>query len=389
MKAPRVTDIRTFLVGGSRWGWLIVKIETDQGVHGLGEGSLEGREQSVEAVVGELKRYLVGQDPTRIERHYETLYRGAVWTGGAVLQSAISAVEMALWDLKGKLLGVPVYELLGGRYRDSVKLYANGWWYQGGTPNDVAAAARATVATGYGGLKFNPFNRQPGLDAHRLDNQVLHDGVDYVAAVRDAVGPDVDIYLDYNAAFANIGDAVRVTRALEQYNISFVEEPLPQENVQEMAYFRRKVNIPVATGERLFTPYAFQQLLAVGGADVLQPDLCHCGGLMAARKIAALGETHYVPLAPHNPNGPIGESATIQLAACTPNFMVLEHFASEPWRADVVGQPYIVREGWVDVPDGPGLGIEFDDVAAAAHPFRPKDLYDFHAHTYVARPERS
>lgn len=202
-----MTDIRTFLVGGSRWGWLIVKIETDQGVHGLGEGSLEGRERSVEAVVGELKRYLVGQDPTRIERHDETLYRGAVWTGGAILQSALSAVEMALWDLKGKLLGVPVYELLGGRYRDSVKLYANGWWYQGGTPDDVAAAARATIAKGYGGLTFNPFNRQPGLDAHRLDNQVLHDGMDYVAAVGRAVGPDVDIYLDYNASFANIGDA--------------------------------------------------------------------------------------------------------------------------------------------------------------------------------------
>jgi galactonate dehydratase len=386
MRVPRVTDLKTFLVGGSRWGWLVVKVETDAGVYGLGEGSLEGREQSVAGVVRELKRYMVGQDPTRIERHYEVLYRDAVWTGGAVLQSAISAIEMALWDLKGKLLGVPVYELLGGRYRDSVKLYANGWWYAGGTPDDVALAARATVARGYGGLKFNPFNRQPGMDAHRLDNRVLHDGVDYVAAVRAAVGPDVDLYLDYNAAFANVGDAIRATRAMEAYNVSFVEEPLPQENMSEMADFRHRVNIPVATGERLFTPYAFQQLLAAGGADVIQPDLCHCGGLGAARKIAALGETHYVPLAPHNPNGPIGESATIQLAACTPNFMVLEHFEPEPWRAEVVGQPYAMREGWIDVPSTPGLGIDFDEAAAAAHPFQPRDLYAFHARNYVARP---
>ena len=385
-RSPRVTAVRTFLVGGSRWGWLIVRVETDAGVYGLGEGSLEGREQSVQGVVTELARYLVGQDPTRIEQHYEVLYRQAVWTGGAVLQSAISAVEMALWDIKGKLLGVPVYELLGGRYRDRLKLYANGWWYAGGTPAEVAAAARATVARGYGGLKFNPFNRQPGFDAHRLDNRILHDGVDYVAAVREAVGPEVELYLDYNAAFANVGDAVRVTRALEAYNVSFVEEPIPQENMNELGYFRRKVNVPVATGERLFTPYAFQQLLAAGAADVAQPDLCHCGGLLAARKIATLAEMHYVSLAPHNPNGPIGESASVQLAACTPNFMVLEHFVPEPWRGDVVGQPYRIREGWLEVPDGPGLGIDFDETAAAAHPFQVRDLHTFHAPTYVARP---
>jgi galactonate dehydratase len=386
MSAGRVTDIRSFLVGGSRWGWLIVRVETDSGVYGLGEGSLEGREQSVQAVVGELKRYLVGQDPTRIEQHYEVLYRQAVWTGGAVLQSAISAVEMALWDIKGKLLGAPVHELLGGRYREAIKLYANGWWYAGGTPAEVAAAARASVAHGYGGLKFNPFNRQPGFDAHRLDNRILFDDVDYVAAVREAVGPEVDVYLDYNAAFANVGDAVRVTRALESYNISFVEEPIPQENVDEMAYFRRKVDVPVATGERLFTPYAFQQLLDRGGADVVQPDLCHCGGLAAARRIGALAETHYVPVAPHNPHGPIGEAAAVHLAACTPNFLVLEHFEPEPWRASVVGEPYRIADGWLEVPDQPGLGVAFDQAAAAAHPFTPRDLYDFHEPTFQPRP---
>ncbi len=386
MTTARLADLETFLVGGGRWGWLIVKLVTEDGLYGLGEGSLEGRELSVQAVVHELKRYLVGQDPSRIERHYEVLYRDAVWTGGAVLQSAISAVEMALWDLKGKRLGVPVYELLGGRYRDRIKLYANGWWYAGGPPRDVADAARATVARGYRGLKFNPFNRQPGLDTHRLDNEILFDDVAYVAAVREAVGPDVDLYLDYNGVFANIGDALRVTHALEPYNVGFVEEPLPHENMAQLAYFRRAVRIPVATGERLNSPFAFQQLLAAEGADIVQPDLCHCGGIGAARKIAALAEAQYVPLAPHNPNGPVGESATVQLAACTPNFMVLEHFVPEPWRADVVGMPYRVHDGWLELPSAPGLGVDFDERAAAAHPFQPRDLFDFHAPTYVAHP---
>lgn len=384
MREPRIRSVEVCVVGGGRWGWVVAVVHTDEGVSGVGEGSLEGRELSVAATIRELGRYLVGKSTLTIERHYFAMFREAVWTGGAVLQSALSAVEMALWDIKGKLLGAPVYELLGGKFRDEIELYANGWWYRGGTPVDVGRAARAAVDLGYSGVKFNPFNRQPGGDdPYRLDSRVLSRAIDYVAAVREAVGPGVDIYLDFNAVFNSVGNAITATSELERLGVRFVEEPIPQENVEELAYYRRKVQVQVATGERLFSPFAFHQLFAAGGADVAQPDLCHCGGLLAARKIAALAEMHYVPIAPHNPNGPIGEAAAVQLAACIPNFLILEHFQPEPWRPEVVGVPYHIDSGRIQVPDKPGLGIEFDIEAARQHPFTAKDLIGFHEKNFV------
>lgn len=387
MRGPRITGVDVRLVGGSRWGWVVALVRTGDGLSGIGEGSLEGREQSVATAIGELARYLTGKDAFDIERHVFALYREAVWTGGAVLQSALSAVEMALWDLKGKYLGVPVYELLGGSFRSEIDLYANGWWYAGGSPQQLARAAKQVVERGYRGLKFNPFNRQPGGDApFRLDTKVLARAADYVGAVREAVGPDVDLYLDYNAVFNSVGDAIMATRALAEYGPRFVEEPIPQENVTEMAYFRRQVEVPVATGERLFSPFAFEALLGARGVDVVQPDLCHCGGLLSALKIAALAEVHYVPVAPHNPNGPIGESASVQLAAAVPNFYVLEHFEPESWREEVTGRPHVIEDGRLRVGDRPGLGVDFDEEAAARHPFQVRDLLGFNEPTF--KPER-
>ena len=378
MERMRITAIRTFLVGGSWRNWLIVKLETDAGVHGVGEATLEGKSKTVEAAVRELERYLIGKDPATIERHFQEMYRRAFYAGGEVLTSAISGVETAMWDIKGKVLGVPVYELLGGRTRDRIKLYVNGWYRQGMSPVEFVAAARKVVGLGAKGIKFNPWGGRPGIDFYRMDNEILNAGVEVVGALREALGPAIDLYIDCNGIFNTVGNAIRAAKAVEEFNISFFEEPVPHENTAAMAYVRRKIDIPVATGERLFTIFRFQELLERGGADIVQPDMSHCGGMLEARKIAAIADSHYAAFSPHNPNGEVSYAAAVQLAACVPNFLVLEHFAPELWRFEVCRNPLEVEDGWLQVPDRPGLGVEFNEAAALGRPYEPTDLYDLH-----------
>ena len=378
MERMRITALKTFLVGGSWRNWLVVKIETDAGVHGVGEATLEGKSKTVEAAVAELARYLIGKDPAAIERHFQEMYRRAFYAGGEVLTSAITGVETALWDIKGKTLGVPVYELLGGRTRDRIKLYANGWYRQGMSPAQFVSAARKVVGLGAKGIKFNPWGGRPGIDFHRLENDILNAGVEVVGALREALGPSVDLYIDCNGIFNTVGNAIRAAKAVEQFNISFFEEPVPHENTDAMAYVRRKIDIPVAAGERLFTIFRFRELLDRGGADVVQPDMAHCGGMLEARKIAAIADAHYAAFAPHNANGEVSYASAVQLAACVPNFLVLEHFPPEPWRFEVCRNPLQIEDGWLKVPDRPGLGVEFDETAALDHPYEPVDLYNLH-----------
>ena len=378
MERMRITAVKTFLVGGSWRNWLIVKIETDAGVHGVGEATLEGKSKTVEAAVAELARYLIGKDPAAIERHFQEMYRRAFYAGGEVLTSAITGVETAMWDIKGKALGVPVYELLGGRTRDRVKLYANGWYRQGMSPAEFVAAAGKVVALGAKGIKFNPWGGRPGIDFHRLENDILNAGVEVVGALREALGPTVDLYVDCNGIFNTVGNAIRAAKAVEQFNISFFEEPVPHENTDAMAYVRRKIDIPVATGERLFTIFRFRELLERGGADIVQPDMSHCGGMLEARKISAIADSHYAAFAPHNANGEVSYASAVQLAACVPNFLVLEHFPPEPWRFEVCRNTMEVKDGWLRIPDRPGLGVEFDEAAALCHPYEPIDLYNLH-----------
>jgi galactonate dehydratase len=310
----RVSKVETFVIGGSWRNWVVVRLLTDDGLEGVGEAYLEGKADSVRAAVGELARYITGKDPFQIERHFQEMYRRAFYAGGEVLNSAISGVETAMWDLKGKALGVPVYEMLGGRTRDRVKLYANGWYRQGMEPVEFAAAARDTIALGFKGLKFNPWGGRQGIDFYRIENSIFNAGVESVAAIREAVGPDVDLFIDCNGIFQTSGNAVRAANAVEEFNIGFFEEPVPHENLDAMAYVRSKINIPVATGERLFTPFAFTQLLERGGADIVQPDMSHCGGMLSALKISAIADSHYAAFTPHNPNGEISHAAAVQMA---------------------------------------------------------------------------
>ena len=364
MERMRITALKTFLVGGSWRNWLVVKIETDAGVHGVGEATLEGKSKTVEAAVAELARYLIGKDPAAIERHFQEMYRRAFYAGGEVLTSAITGVETALWDIKGKTLGVPVYELLGGRTRDRIKLYANGWYRQGMNPAQFVSAARKVVGLGAKGIKFNPWGGRPGIDFHRLENDILNAGVEVVGALREALGPSVDLYIDCNGIFNTVGNAIRAAKAVEQFNISFFEEPVPHENTDAMAYVRRKIDIPVAAGERLFTIFRFRELLDRGGADVVQPDMAHCGGMLEARKIAAIADAHYRAAQRQWRSVLRIGGATCRLRTELPGAGTLPAGA-----VALRGVPQSAAGR--KVPDRPGLGVEFDETAALDHPYEP------------------
>ncbi len=222
MESIRVTEVNTFIIGGTWRNWVVVKIKTDAGINGVGEATLEGKAKTVEAAVGELARYLIGKDVSNIEKHFQEMYRRAYYAGGAVLNSAISGVETALWDIKGKALGVPIYDLIGGKTRDRIRIYANGWYAAGMSPDEFAAAAKRVTSLGAKGLKFNPWSRRPGIDFYRMENSILHAGVDSVAAVREAVGPDIDLFIDCNGIFNTTGVAVTAAKAIEEFNIGFI-----------------------------------------------------------------------------------------------------------------------------------------------------------------------
>jgi len=347
----KITRIETFFV---RPRWVFLKMETDAGQAGWGECSLEGWGATVAAAVREMSGYLLGQDPRRIEHHWQALYRGAFYRGGPVLLSALSGLEQAMWDITGRSLGGPVHELLGGRVRDRIRLYGH---VGGETWGDYVASGRQNLARGFTAVKTCPFRAVRFVESPAFVEEVVR----RVAALREAAGAAMDIGIDFHGRVSP-AMAVQLCRALEPYRPMFVEEPCLPENVEEMARIARATSIPIATGERLFTRWAFRAVLQRQAAAIVQPDLSHCGGIFEARKIAAMAEVHYAAVAPHCPLGPIALAASLQLAACTPNFLCQEHCT--------LGEGYLVRpfelkDGHVDVPAGPGLGIEIDEAALA------------------------
>ncbi|MEM3467019.1 MAG: galactonate dehydratase, partial [Candidatus Jordarchaeales archaeon] len=296
--------------------WLFLKMYTDEGIIGYGEPTLEGRTRTVEMAVRELERYLIGKDPLRIEHHWQAMYRGTFYRGGPVLMSAISGIEQAMWDILGKKLGVPVYQLLGGRCRDKIRVYAH---FGGRTPEEYAKNALAKVEQGFTALKTTLFEAVRPVDSFSL----VKKAVERFKAVRDAVGDDVDIAIDCHGRLSP-AMAIRIAKALEPYYPMFLEEPCLPENVDTMATIARSTSIPIATGERLFTKWGFREVVEKQAASILQPDLSHAGGIMECKKIAAMAETYYATIAPHCPLGPIALAACIQLDACTPNFLIQE-----------------------------------------------------------------
>jgi galactonate dehydratase len=352
----KITRFETFHV---RPRWLCLKIETDQGLIGWGEPTLEGRAQTVETAVQEMMRELVGQDPRRIEHHWQTLHRGGFYRGGPVLTSALSGIEQALWDILGQHLRVPVHQLLGGRVRDRIRMY--GW--SGGEPTGdyIENVKKSIAAREFTAYKLVPVPAMQAIESPAVVDRV----VELVAGVRAQIGRDIDLALDFHGRVSP-AMARQLARRLEPYQPIFLEEPVLPGDTAALLEVAQGTTIPIAAGERLFTRWQFQELIERRAVAVVQPDLSHCGGIWEARKIAAMAESRNIAIAPHCPLGPIALAACFQLAACTPNFLIQEHLTLGE---DLLVEPFQVVDGHVAVPEKPGLGIEIDEAALRARVF--------------------
>jgi galactonate dehydratase len=367
-KDCRVSTVETYLCS-RRWStFVFVKVSTDDGIHGIGEGSLEWQPKAVEAAIHHLaERYLLGSSAFGIERLWQDMFRNEFARGGPVVNSAIGALEMALWDICGKALGVPVYDLLGGRVQDDLPAYANAWYGTGSSADEIARAAGEVARKGYRGLKLDPF--ECGRDPDRRE---IRRAAEVVLAVRDAVGPDVEILIDCHGRFS-VGSAIDAARALEPAEIYWLEEPADPENVGALAKIGRAIRTRLATGERCYTRYHLQALLATNEVAVLQPDIIHVGGILEGKKIAAIADAAYIPVSFHNPFGPVATAAAIQLDACTTNFVMQESFCEYdvPWRFDLLENCPRPVNGRYAIPQLPGLGgIDLNLDAVAEHPYR-------------------
>jgi galactonate dehydratase len=364
----KITSVEPLVVDIGSRNWLFVVVDTDEGPSGVGEGSLPGHPLAVAAAVEEYREYVVGEDPARIQHLWQKMYRQPFFRSGAVTLSAMSAIEQALWDIKGKVAGLPVYELLGGRCHDRIKLYVNG--PSGATLEELAQSARSLVERGFTAMKT-------GIDAPVLPVQgdgIFRRAAERVAALRDAVGQDVEIAWDAHGRLAP-AMSIKLARAIEPYNIWFLEEPALPENAKGLAQVARATSIPVATGERLFTKWAFREVLELGGAALVQPDLSHCGGVLEARAIASMAEVYYCGFAPHNPLGPINTIVSAHVAMASPNFVALEHCLYPPtWTRELLTEPLEVRDGYLRLSDTPGWGVELDVELCRGHPYRPYKL---------------
>lgn len=381
MKITDIEVIRMQAYAEPSNNWLFVRIHTDSGISGIGEGSLQYKDAALAAEIENFGKFLRGKDPFQIEEIWTSLHRRVTWTGGAVTISAISAIDLALWDIKGKALGVPVYELVGGKVRDRVQLYANGWlslerpsahgpldaefeWYAG--------CAREVVKRGFRCLKLYPFSGSPQV----VTPERMKRAIGIVAAVREAVGPDIEIAIDIRARL-NPWSAKKAAQQLEPFNIAWLEEPILFDNADTMAAFASSINIPVATGEQLYTRWEFRPLLEKNVAPILQPDICHAGGFSELRKIAAMAETYYVTIAPHNSNGPISTVASLHLDMSINNCHMQELFLNSlPYYQEVLTNPLIIEDGYATPPSGPGWGTDLDDAVLAKYPpaeFTPVD----------------
>ncbi len=366
----KITALKTFVVHAFRCNWVFVKLETDEGIYGVGEATVEMRETTVASAVDELGRYLAGKDPFAIEHHVHLMNRDSYWRTGVILRTAISAVEGALFDIKGKALGVPVYELLGGRCRDRVKCYANGWFVGARTPRQFAEKAAAAVELGFRALKFDPF----GSGYRSLEPEERQRAVDTVTAVREAVGPDVDLLIEVHGRL-DVPTSVAMAARLEPLRPYWYEEPVPPESIAALAEVRRRIAIPVASGERFYEPARFAEALQREALDFLQPDVCHVGGLLETKRIAGMASFYEKSVSPHNPNGPVCNAMTLQIAASTPNFGMLETMMSDvTWRGDIVREDLELVDGYMTIPSKPGLGIEFNEEEAARYPYEPREL---------------
>jgi galactonate dehydratase len=357
----KITKLETILV---KPRWLFLKIHTNAGIVGLGEPITEGRALTCAEAVKEIEPYLIGKDPRPVGKHWQAIYRHAFYRGGPILTSALSGIDQALWDIKGKALGVPVYELLGGPTRDRVRVYAHA---------STTAQMKQLQAQGFTAFKTGVAKRRP---ARYIETQSeIRYAAETFAELRKAMGEEVDIAIDFHGAISP-ATAKLLIKAYEPYQPMFIEEPCQAQNHDVMAEIARGTFLPIATGERVFTKWGFREVLEKKAATVLQPDMCHAGGITEVRLIAGMAEAYYADIAPHNPLGPISLAAGVQLSASIPNFLCQEQVSLGE---GYLKQPLRVRNGYLDLPTGPGLGVELDENAMAdkiGHDWRNPEAYD-------------
>lgn len=353
----KITDLKMYMVTPR---WLFLKIETDAGICGWGEPVVEGRADTVAMAVEELRNLLVGSDPADIEGLWQTMYRGSFYKGGPILMSAIAGVDQALWDIKGKALGVPIYQLLGGKCRNRLKVYC---WIGGDRPHDVAVEAKKKLEQGYSAIKMNATEEMHYIDSYSKIDAVC----ERIAAIRDTVGDKLDIAVDFHGRVHKTMAKV-LARELDQFRLMFIEEPVLPDNNEALREIARATTTPIATGERMFSRWDFKKLLSDGYVDVIQPDLSHAGGISECRKIAAMAEAYDVGVAPHCPLGPIALAACVQMDISTPNVFIQEQSLGIHYNVGNDILDYLVDKsvfeyvgGFVEIPSAPGLGIEINE----------------------------
>lgn len=365
----RITDIETVFVDR----YLFVKVHTDEGITGLGESGAWGYLEASAGAVNTFKRYLIGQDPLRIEHHWQYLYRWTHFRGAAVM-GALSAVDIALWDIAGKHFGVPCYQLMGGKTRDKARVYYHVF---GDTKEKLIKGcidAREQGFTAVGHL--TPFlDEDPSVPYFKTHVDKMRDAIDTVGQYRDAVGNDVDLCIEIHRRLAP-AEAIVLARGIEQFHPFFYEDPILPDSFDAMALVASNVHIPIATGERIHTIFEFEALLQRGAVQYVRPDVCLAGGLTHSKKIAALAEAHHVGVVPHNPLSPVSTAACVQLAACIPNFALQEYplGENEPPKSEIVKGALKLENGFLVVPDAPGIGIELAEDAAERWPYRPREV---------------
>ncbi|HEY6430393.1 MAG TPA: mandelate racemase/muconate lactonizing enzyme family protein [Acetobacteraceae bacterium] len=381
----KITGCKTFLVDAHRANFIFVKLTTDSGYEGLGEATVEWNERAVVAAIQELGEFLVGKDPFATDYLISTMHRNSYWRTGVVFRSALSGVEAALLDIKGKALGVPVYELLGGKHRDVVACYGNGWFSGAKSAEDFARKATEAVRMGFQALKWDPF----GAAYLEMDRPARNRTIEIVEAVRAAVGPDIDLMIEVHGRL-NVPTAIAMARALAKFEPRWFEEPVPPESIDALADVRANSPIPIATGERYYEPERFMELIQKRAVDILQPDVSHVGGILEAQKIAAMAHARFLPVAPHNPTGPVVNAMTLQLAATIPNFCILETIAVDvPWRKEIVTESLVFSNSEIRIPDQPGLGLELNEEACLRHPYVRHPLRQFDGNLTMIKPEGS